>query len=288
LSTARILAAGTTAGGKRIWAALALIASLWCSPALAQCPPVIDEPGADICTPSYPDNFVPFSAAFQGFGFGCSGTEPAVGIGYPSHPYVTFRETTGVEVGNPIYVSYTGWASGSTGSIEIAVSVSADNATWYPCGVASGRDFLGNSTADVIHCGSPIDAAALHVRLETVTLSPALVFLRTITVQVCCRAGVVGELEFCRSLCKERKAKETGKRLLGVLQAFGKNVKISNLGKFSSDISKAQSKFTKGFTKAEFSGAGVSRSCETIEDADDIESKADFFVQEMLNDLVFP
>jgi len=278
-----------TGGGKRIWVALALI-SLWCSPALAQpCTPVIDELGADICTSSYPDNFVPFSTVFQGFGFGCSGTEPAVGIGYASHPYVTFKATTSVDAGNLIFATYTGWASGSTGSIEIAASVSADNSTWYPCGTARGRDFLGNSTADQISCDSPIVGATdLYERLETVTLSPALVFLRTMRVSVCCRTGIIGELKFCMDLCKDKKAKVTGKKTLDLLKAFGTNGKMSNVGKLASDLSKARSKFTKGFTKAEFTDAGASRSCETIEDADDIEAKADAWVEDVLDELVFP
>jgi hypothetical protein len=172
---------------KRIWATAALVLAVWCTPARAQpCfRTVVDEPGADICNSSYPDNFVPFSEAFQGFSAGCGGTG-SVGIGYASHPYVTFKSngSAPVSLGDQISVAYTGWATGSTGSIEIEASVSPDNTTWYPCGVAPGRNFLSNSAVDTISCSSPFAAADLYVRLETVTLSPALIFLRTMEVTV--------------------------------------------------------------------------------------------------------
>jgi hypothetical protein len=87
------------------------------------------------------------------------------------------------------------------------------------------------------------------------------------------------------SLCKDKKGKATGVKALGLLKAFGANIKTPNTGKLASDISKAQSKFTKGFTKAEFSGAGASKGCAVIEDADDIEAKVDTFVADVLEDL---
>ncbi len=87
------------------------------------------------------------------------------------------------------------------------------------------------------------------------------------------------------STCKDKKAKATGKKALGLLKAFGANAKVTNLGKLASDISKAQSKFSKGFTKAEFSGSGASKGCTTIEDADDIETKTDAFVLDVFGDL---
>ncbi len=82
--------------------------------------------------------------------------------------------------------------------------------------------------------------------------------------------------------CKDKKGKETGKKVLGLLKGFGKNIKVTNLGKLASDLSKAQSKFTKGFTKAEFTGSGQSKGCETIEDADEIEAKVDVLVFEAI------
>ena len=72
--------------------------------------------------------------------------------------------------------------------------------------------------------------------------------------------------------CKEAKAKETGKKVASLLKAFGKNEKRPNLIKLALDISKAGSKFTKGFTKAESIG------CQTTGDADVIGAKVDAFV----------
>ena len=87
--------------------------------------------------------------------------------------------------------------------------------------------------------------------------------------------------------CKDKKAKETGKKALGKLKAFGKNQKTQNNAALVINLSKAQSKFTKGFTKAEFSGSGVSKGCDTIEDADDIEAKVDAFVEDVMDELDF-
>jgi hypothetical protein len=95
-------------------------------------------------------------------------------------------------------------------------------------------------------------------------------------------AGVAAD-----ATCKDKKAKETGKKALGKLKAFGKNQKATNTAKLASDLSKAQSKFTKGFTKAEFSGSGASKNCDTIEDADDIEAKVDAFVEDVTDELGF-
>ncbi len=90
------------------------------------------------------------------------------------------------------------------------------------------------------------------------------------------------------STCKDKKGKATGIKTLGLLKAFGKNLKTPNLGKLATDLSKAQSKFTKAFTKAEFAGSGASKGCETIEDADDIEAKVDAFVADVLGDISPP
>jgi hypothetical protein len=58
-----------------------------------------------------------------------------------------------------------------------------------------------------------------------------------------------------------------------LLKAYGKNIKKPNPAKLASDISKAQSKFTKGFVKAESKGG-----CVTTGDAATIEAKTDAFV----------
>ncbi|MCB1245837.1 MAG: lamin tail domain-containing protein, partial [Acidimicrobiia bacterium] len=150
------------------------------------CATVIDEPGADLCTPAYPDNFVPFSAVYDGFPAGCGGPGTTIGIGYAAFPYVTYLSSpTSVQAGDQISVSYTGWAAGSTGSIEVEASVSPDGSSWSSCGIAPGRNFLGNGTLDTIVCDSPFAAAELYVRLETVGLSSALVYIRDTFVEIC-------------------------------------------------------------------------------------------------------
>jgi len=163
-----------------------LLAAPVAAPFGSTCDPVIlDLDGHDICTVSYPDNFIRISDVHAGFPAGCGGAGTTVGIGYSSWPYVDFKSVAaGVAVGDTISVRYVGWASGSTGSIQIKVSVSNDGVTWLPCGTAPGRNFLGNSTVDAVTCTSPLSAANLYVRLETVTLSPALIFLRSCEIEV--------------------------------------------------------------------------------------------------------
>ncbi len=55
-------------------------------------------------------------------------------------------------------------------------------------------------------------------------------------------------------LCREAKDKAAGKKASDLLKAFGKNQKIPNVSKLAQDISKAQSKFTKAFGKADTVG----------------------------------
>jgi len=54
--------------------------------------------------------------------------------------------------------------------------------------------------------------------------------------------------------CKDAKGKAAGLKGLTLMKAFGKNMKTPNDEKLASDISKAQSNFTKLFTKAEQKG----------------------------------
>ena len=79
------------------------------------------------------------------------------------------------------------------------------------------------------------------------------------------------------NLCKEKKAKEAGAKAFGLLKALGKNLKKPDPIRLAWDISKARSKFTKGFEKAEATGG-----CETTEDSDAIEAKVDALVFEMV------
>jgi hypothetical protein len=69
-------------------------------------------------------------------------------------------------------------------------------------------------------------------------------------------------------LCKDKKGKAAGKAALDLLKAYGKNSKTPNGMKLASDLSKAQSKFSKGFTKAEFASSGASQGCLTLADAE--------------------
>ena len=55
-------------------------------------------------------------------------------------------------------------------------------------------------------------------------------------------------------MCKEKKDKAAGKEAFDLLKSFGKNQKYSNPSKLAQDVSKAQSKFTKAFSKADALG----------------------------------
>jgi hypothetical protein len=80
--------------------------------------------------------------------------------------------------------------------------------------------------------------------------------------------------------CKDSKAKTTGKKAADLLKAYGKNIKKSDPTKLSASVSKAQSKFTKGFNKAE-SKSG----CQTTGDSGAIELKVDAFVFDVVEEI---
>jgi len=80
--------------------------------------------------------------------------------------------------------------------------------------------------------------------------------------------------------CKDSKAKTTGKKASALLKAYGKNIKKSDPLKLSSSVSKAQSKFTKGFVKAEGKGG-----CLTSGDSGAIELKVDAFVFDVIEEI---
>jgi hypothetical protein len=80
--------------------------------------------------------------------------------------------------------------------------------------------------------------------------------------------------------CKDSKAKTTGKKASALLKAYGKNIKKSDPVKLSSSVSKAQSKFTKGFVKAEGKGG-----CLTTGDSGAIELKVDAFVFDVIEEI---
>jgi cysteine-rich repeat protein len=83
--------------------------------------------------------------------------------------------------------------------------------------------------------------------------------------------------------CKQAKAKAAGKKAADLLKAFGKNEKEPNVPRLAQDISKAQSKFTKKYTREESKGG-----CQTIDDADALEAKVDAFVWDAIDEVCLP
>lgn len=81
--------------------------------------------------------------------------------------------------------------------------------------------------------------------------------------------------------CKATKARAAGQKAADLLQAFGKNVKRPDSTRLGFSISKAQSKLTKQFSKAESKGG-----CETSDDAAAIEAKVDAMVSDIVGDVV--
>ncbi len=90
------------------------------------------------------------------------------------------------------------------------------------------------------------------------------------------------------AVCKARKGKAVGSYALSVLRAFGKNKKAPNTAKLAEDLSKAQAKITKSFTRAEFSDYFGSLGCETTGDVGVIEGKANALVDDVLDELSPP
>jgi hypothetical protein len=84
------------------------------------------------------------------------------------------------------------------------------------------------------------------------------------------------------AVCKDKKYKAAGKKAASVLKAFGKNTKKTNTAKLAQDISKAQSKFTKAFTKADSPG-----SCPFTGDAGHVEQTVDGCVNEVIRLIAF-
>lgn len=94
---------------------------------------------------------------------------------------------------------------------------------------------------------------------------------------VLCVFTTVGGLAFAGTdpadKCVFQKAKAVGKKAQSIMKALGKNISKNPDTKLSANVSKAQSKLTKAFTKAESKGA-----CQKTGDAAAIELKVDAFV----------
>jgi hypothetical protein len=82
------------------------------------------------------------------------------------------------------------------------------------------------------------------------------------------------------SACTDAKAKAAGKKAGALLKAYGKNIKKSNPAKLAQDVSKAQSKLTKAFVKAEGKGG-----CATIADVATVEAKVDSLVADAVDEI---
>jgi hypothetical protein len=81
----------------------------------------------------------------------------------------------------------------------------------------------------------------------------------------------------------ERKASAAGKKAADILKAHGRNQRKPHAARLARDVSKAQSKFTKIFTKAEATGA-----CRTSGDAAAIEAKVDAFIGDVIGHVSYP
>ncbi len=90
------------------------------------------------------------------------------------------------------------------------------------------------------------------------------------------------------SNCKAKKAKAVGSYASSVARAFGKNAKIPNTTKLAEDISKAQVKISRAFTVAEYSDYIGSLGCATTGDVGAQESKANLFIDDVLEELCPP
>jgi arylsulfatase A-like enzyme len=89
-------------------------------------------------------------------------------------------------------------------------------------------------------------------------------------------------------LCKERKAKAVGKYGVELLRAHGRNVKRANPARLCADASRARSKLTRAFTKAEFGSDGQPRGCDILGDVAAIEAMAAAFVADAVETIAPP
>jgi hypothetical protein len=87
------------------------------------------------------------------------------------------------------------------------------------------------------------------------------------------------------AVCEEKKIRGLGTYARDMLKAFGRNRKAPNASQLAREISRARSKITSTFTKAEFSSTGASRGCGTLEDVDEIQAKGDALFDDALDEL---
>jgi cysteine-rich repeat protein len=87
------------------------------------------------------------------------------------------------------------------------------------------------------------------------------------------------------ALCSDKKGIAVGVGTLQTLVAFGKNLKKQNVPKLATGLSKARSKLSKSFTKAEFTGKGDPRGCQTTGDAAAMQNRIDVVALDVIDDL---
>lgn len=109
-------------------------------------------------------------------------------------------------------------------------------------------------------------------------LSLGMALYALFVVSLTAHAGVAPDLK-----CKEAKAKAAGLKAASLLTAFMSNNKKPNADKLAKIVAKAQSNFTKAFTKAESKGG-----CVTSDDSLAIEAEVDGFVAAVINGLCPP
>jgi hypothetical protein len=86
-------------------------------------------------------------------------------------------------------------------------------------------------------------------------------------------AGVEPDL-----MCKEYKAKVVGKKVSDVLKAFGKNATTGNVTRLATDLSKAETRFTKLFVNR-----APKFGCQTVDNTQAIGARLDAFVREVIS-----
>jgi cysteine-rich repeat protein len=82
------------------------------------------------------------------------------------------------------------------------------------------------------------------------------------------------------ALCKERKARAAGRKASDLLQAIGKNSVSPNVTRLGFDVSKAGSRFTQSFTKADAKGG-----CVITDDAAQVAATVDAFVRDAVGSI---
>jgi hypothetical protein len=90
------------------------------------------------------------------------------------------------------------------------------------------------------------------------------------------------------AVCQAKKGDAVGMYALDVLKAFGRNTRAPNTAGLAQDLSRAQVRISKGFTRAEFSGYYGALDCETTGDVGAMETKANSFVEDVLDEIPPP